>query len=167
MSKKFVILYATGIILLLLVGYFVYPTLYRYDKLGQQPVRINRITGVAERLGLNGWTTLASSKQVSGKPASADDLSKVKANLEYKYDSFVKTRNLKGNVYNGSDKDLQSLTVEISVKNSDGSLDSRKYRLNTAMGPVYSLKSSEMHSEIDIDLAGKSWSYKIVDAEFE
>jgi hypothetical protein len=28
---------------------------YRYDRFGQYPVRINRITGEAERLTVSGW----------------------------------------------------------------------------------------------------------------
>lgn len=36
----------------------VWPTIYRYDRLGISPVRINRITGKAWRLSSSGWELL-------------------------------------------------------------------------------------------------------------
>jgi len=38
----------------------VWPTLYRYDHLGNYPVRINRVTGDAEMLRPEGWAEMKS-----------------------------------------------------------------------------------------------------------
>ncbi|MCA0754883.1 hypothetical protein KP806_07460 [Paenibacillus sp. N4] len=47
---------------IILFGLFVYPTLYKYDKLEQQyPVKINRITGEVQILRGDGWITTADS----------------------------------------------------------------------------------------------------------
>lgn len=43
---------------IVLVSIFIYPTLYKYDKLDQKyPVKINRLTGKTEILTMNGWTS--------------------------------------------------------------------------------------------------------------
>lgn len=59
--KKELIRYAFISILLILVGLFVYPTMYRYDKFDQKiPVRINRVTGKTELLSTQGWMVATS-----------------------------------------------------------------------------------------------------------
>lgn len=53
--KKYII-YLVIPVSILLFGLFVYPTLYKYDKLDQKkPVMINRITGEAKILTSEGW----------------------------------------------------------------------------------------------------------------
>lgn len=43
-------------VIIVLVGIFVWPGIYKYDKMNQKwPVRINRITGTAEVLYQSGW----------------------------------------------------------------------------------------------------------------
>jgi hypothetical protein len=70
MQKEFV-KYGFLTIITILIFVFVYPTLYRYDKLDQKlPVRINRITGSAEILYTNGWTTATSTPIPTDKPIS-------------------------------------------------------------------------------------------------
>ncbi len=70
---------------LLAVGWFGWPTLFRYDKLAQQDgtqwVRIHRITGRTELLGTDGWVTVGRDEPVSreldpdsGGPRSIDEL---------------------------------------------------------------------------------------------
>jgi hypothetical protein len=46
---------ALGIVLLAVL---IWPTLYRYDRMYDRPVRINRITGTAQVLSASGWHTL-------------------------------------------------------------------------------------------------------------
>lgn len=63
--------YGTILIVAVLILSFVYPTIYRYDKYDQKiPVRINRITGKAEMLFLNGWAAATSTPtpQTTEKP---------------------------------------------------------------------------------------------------
>lgn len=48
----------TIILVIILIGIFIYPTLYKYDKLEQKyPVKINRLTGEADVLTTKGWVT--------------------------------------------------------------------------------------------------------------
>ncbi len=42
----------------------VWPTIYRYDRLRTSPVRINRLTGNAEKLGNNGWEKMEADENV-------------------------------------------------------------------------------------------------------
>lgn len=61
------------LIILGLFGVFVWPTRYRYDHMsiplvGSVPVRIDRITGEAESLGVGGWHKLG---EVPAKPSSS------------------------------------------------------------------------------------------------
>jgi len=48
----------TALYLTLLLAFlaWVYPTLYRYDHIGANPIRINRITGEIDFCTLQGWT---------------------------------------------------------------------------------------------------------------
>ena len=36
-------------------GLFVWPTPWRYDRIGKTPIRTNRVTGEVEYLNLQGW----------------------------------------------------------------------------------------------------------------
>lgn len=57
--KKELIRYFFILLLLVFVSLFIYPTLYKYDKLDQKyPVKINRITGKTNVLGLKGWVVV-------------------------------------------------------------------------------------------------------------
>lgn len=58
--KKELIRYFAITLVVILVGFFIYPTMYRYDKFDQKiPVRINRVTGKTEFLSLSGWQLAA------------------------------------------------------------------------------------------------------------
>jgi membrane protein implicated in regulation of membrane protease activity len=51
--------------------FFIWPTIYRYDHTSvygnRSVVRINRITGNAERLSLNGWVQMKTSDSTSNE----------------------------------------------------------------------------------------------------
>lgn len=89
----------------LLFGFAVYPTIYRYDKMDQKwPVRINRITGTAEMLSTRGWEKLSNNDDAA-KPAQAK-LSKQTEQIsrntkEIVIDDNVKLINLNVNERNG------------------------------------------------------------------
>lgn len=54
--RKEIVKYSAIIIIVMLFGLFVYPTMYQYDKLEQKfPVKINRITGESKVLTKQGW----------------------------------------------------------------------------------------------------------------
>lgn len=54
-----------GLIVLAVVLFtvFVYPTRYRYERFGQTVTRIDRITGCADYLELNGWQPMRSAER--------------------------------------------------------------------------------------------------------
>lgn len=56
-TKTVQIAVIVGFCLVLLFGWLVWPTPYRYDTMGTAriPIRINRMTGELERLGSYGW----------------------------------------------------------------------------------------------------------------
>ena len=56
-TKKRMII--VGIILVLLFGYFVWPTPYNYSQLQGIPIRVNKITGTTEIAGQKGWQPLS------------------------------------------------------------------------------------------------------------
>lgn len=73
--KKEYVRYGTLLIAIILFGLFVYPTLYRYDKLDQNlPVKINRITGATYVLHGLEW------KKVSNEPA-VDEVEQIKNDI--------------------------------------------------------------------------------------
>jgi hypothetical protein len=98
-----------------LFGWLVWPTLYRYDHetLGTRQasetllVRINRLTGDTEVLGPHGW-----SRPLSPQAVPSEGLTKVIITTA----SFDDSQNLVGNVYNGSDWTLTSLTFRVIAK---------------------------------------------------
>lgn len=76
MSKKYWQAAIVAAPLIILFGLFVYPTLYKYDKLEQNyPVKINRLTGDAEILSSEGWINVGESK------AAADRMEAYKAEI--------------------------------------------------------------------------------------
>ena len=55
-SSKIIIRYSFVLIGVIIFGLVIYPGLYKYEKLDQRfPVKINRITGDAKILTINGW----------------------------------------------------------------------------------------------------------------
>lgn len=105
-----------GLCLLLLLGWFVWPTPYRYDVLkrgdNSLPVRINRLTGNAEVLSSQGWTLLGADKTDKSKlkPLSQDELAKLEINL-----NIDKTGYFKGKIYNGNNFIVKNVVVTVSV----------------------------------------------------
>jgi len=72
--KKEIIKYLALIIIIVFIGLFIYPTIYRYDKLDQKwPIRINRITGNTEVLYTTGWKEIGVNKNStsSNQPVSS------------------------------------------------------------------------------------------------
>ncbi|AET60284.1 hypothetical protein HPL003_17700 [Paenibacillus terrae HPL-003] len=56
LNLKGISLYPFVLASIALFGLFIYPTLYKYDKLDQKyPVMINRLTGEAKILTQDGW----------------------------------------------------------------------------------------------------------------
>ncbi|MEK5374187.1 hypothetical protein [Paenibacillus sp. FSL P2-0173] len=65
---RIVSIYPLVLASILLFGLFIYPTMYKYDKLDQKyPVMINRFTGEAKILTQNGWQNTPDIDSALGK----------------------------------------------------------------------------------------------------
>lgn len=54
--KSKIISFVMAILFIIVFGIFIYPGIYKYDKLNQNiPVKINRFTGSTQILTVNGW----------------------------------------------------------------------------------------------------------------
>jgi hypothetical protein len=99
---------------LIICGILFWPTLYRYDKLGKFPVRINRITGYAEQLSTSGWWPIGYPKS---EAIPTNEMEKI----------IYKTKNIgsgyfEAEVYNGSDWNITEIKVNILAKYRDGTI---------------------------------------------
>lgn len=53
--KKIILITISTILIILIFSVTIYPTVYKYDKLGNYIVKINRLTGETNILTGNGW----------------------------------------------------------------------------------------------------------------
>ncbi|MCL5773134.1 MAG: hypothetical protein M1536_01980 [Firmicutes bacterium] len=175
-----IIISAVGVILLLLFIIFVWPTRYRYDRLQSWPVRIDRITGKTEILYEDGWKNAGSAGEgdkitpemlegfgeQQAAPTPQDEELPRSEIFKLAGQSQIIDNSLRCNIYNGSDWMVNEVTVEIIVKNSDGSnVLSRKYRLNR-YNYCEPLKSVEFYANVGFTLErGQTWSWQIVGAK--
>ena len=121
--KKQLISFAMVIVLVIVFGIFIYPGIYKYDKLNQNsPIRINRFTGEMKILTVNGWKDVTNNVATTANPSSSTffnkstvepaketpvvlgDISKIKIientfdnTLFYKIDCTVKNEDVLGN----------------------------------------------------------------------
>lgn len=57
--KSKIISFVMAILFIIVFGIFIYPGIYKYDKLNQNiPVKINRFTGSTQILTVNGWKSV-------------------------------------------------------------------------------------------------------------
>ena len=111
-------------ITLLIAGVLFWPTLYRYDKIGNSmPIRINRLTGYTEYFADGKWNPEEGHEKFTIQTLPVEEQAKVTGNasLKYPYGSFS------GKIYNGTEWTITELTFRIVVKEKDGS--ARWYRL--------------------------------------
>lgn len=183
--KKIVIRYLAITIIVVLFGVFIYPTMYKYDKMDQKwPVRINRITGKTEVLNQAGWQALSSNTETTDsidkgntpentlqdKKLPATDLSQITGNLSPEYDNLTNKYSLAGQIYNGTDVDISDIVIEVVVMKSDGSVDFTKKFRSTGAHPLSfgfpSLQTTE-YVKIDLDFkidSSTKWSWSVVEA---
>lgn len=127
MYKK-VILYVVSIISVTLILLFVYPTMYRYDKLDQKwPVKIHRVTGETQVLTNNGWTELGNIQEA--KTMSPKSPKNILAKSDFidpsattvKIGEFTISRlNIKGDVLTGeiindTEKDIGAARLRVET----------------------------------------------------
>lgn len=94
----------------LLFGAFLWPGVYRYDRLGDHPIRTNRITGAVQAFTENGWTSLGSGGRKESLPVPQDVLVKITGTGGFQYGTAFSAQ-----LYNGSDWTIYEIEYEISA----------------------------------------------------
>lgn len=119
----------------------VWPTMYRYDRLGISPVRVNRITGKAWRLSSSGWEQLIPSEPVySAQPEPvysalpAEELSKLTGTAGW---CGFGNNYLCISLYNGSNWVVKGVTVMVTLLENDGTVRwERKFYAAADIAPL-------------------------------
>lgn len=98
-------------------AYFIWPTPYRYDRLGPTPVRTNRFTGRSEQLTLQGWVAMEEQRKATRpeRSLSYDDLERLKLS-RCRYREPFGPPEIKCELYNGTDFEIKSITVRVVVQ---------------------------------------------------
>lgn len=123
-------------ITLLIAGMLFWPTLYRYEKIDFQGlstfVRINRLTGHTDHYVLGRWVAEgALEKQRESQPLPSEE----KALLIGK--ASLGPRMFNGEIYNGSDWNVTSLTFRVVAKEDSGSVRwDRKFKETVRINPL-------------------------------
>jgi hypothetical protein len=120
----------------LLAGVLFWPTLYRYEKMDFQGlstlVRINRLTGHTEYYMLGHW--------VAEKPQKKEKASQPLPSVEKALvigKASLGSKILNGEIYNGSDWTLTSVTFRVIAKEKSGSVRwDRKFRDTIRLNPL-------------------------------
>jgi hypothetical protein len=152
-TKKLLIVCGT----LLLAGLLFWPTLYRYEKMDFQGlstlVRINRLTGYTEHYMLGQWVPEKAQKkgwQSQLLPSSERSLLIAKASLG--------RRMFNGEIYNGSNWTITSLTFRVVAKEKSGSVRwDRKFRETVRINPLAASSFAVTVSEAE-DVGSFDWS---------
>lgn len=91
-------------------GWFVWPTRYRYDRLQDIPVRIDRLSGRAEGLGGRGWFPLKGADEATfNKELPASEVAKLRGQCQIDND----INRIECDIYNGSDWTIDSVTISL------------------------------------------------------
>ena len=117
-----------------LLGFFVWPTLYRYDHVKYNdcvfPVRINRITVETEILIPNrGWISQTPSPGPATSPLPSSELPKLEGNAKF---TGYGDDKLSCNIYNGTSYRVNEVTVHVQVTETGlvSPVIDRDYRLS-------------------------------------
>jgi len=120
----------------ILGGVLFWPTLYRYEKMDFQGlstlVRINRLAGHTEYYMLGQW--------VAEKPQKKEKASQPLPSVEKSLvigKATLGARMFNGEIYNGSDWTLTSVTFRVVAKEKSGSVRwDRKFRETNRLNPL-------------------------------
>jgi hypothetical protein len=175
---KSVVLWATGLTVLILFGLLVWPTLYRYDHmdLGEGrslPVRQNRVTGETEILYPNGWkiTSHSEASHQTNRDLTPEEISKVTVTPELEgVGGSSGWSSIKANTYNGlSELAVYEITIQVTVLDPNGQsiVDARPYRMMGEFGSVASpLRSTWFNVPLGFIIHSKDkWSWRLVGAK--
>ncbi len=162
-----------GVLLIIgVIGLFVWPTRYRYDRMKVQendlPVRIDRLTGRTEYLTLTGWMVVGNEKG-NGKSESDDqdlaglDLAKIAGTS-----SITNYGSMQFEAYNGSDQTVTEVTVRVTVYDVHGNqVLERLYRLLPEFGFGLAPKSSgKFQASLGFTIeSGQRWTFSVDSAK--
>lgn len=114
---------------------FIYPGIYKYDKLDQRmPVKINRLTGNTQVLVGTTWESVTDSED-----EKADQVQLLKAELNKSRESLKAevvdeiSSTIKAEVLKGLLSDIENLTVSIDQSNSEMQQELEKTRESIAV----------------------------------
>jgi hypothetical protein len=155
------------VVLAVLFLAYVWPTPYKYDRLGQIPVRTNRFTGAVERLTLNGWVqggapSLSSTQVDKEEQIPGAELEKIKCAYEVTNYGYLKCE-----AYNGSEWRVKELTARFIVWDLQSQvIADREYKLSR---DYYSGGDPQAASEFSANLGfkvleGQRWKVSITGA---
>ena len=148
---------------------FVWPTLYRYDRLAtgagrSLPVRMNRLTGHTEVLYPSGWVAASGTdnSQATERELSPEELSKIDARGELEgFGSHWNQARI--TVYNGTNLNLNEITVEITVPSQQ--ITARPYRMTNSYS-IHPQKTGIFEAYLGFDLEQYTqWSFRLVAAK--
>ena len=131
MTKNVIAFAFAGILTLLLVFWFIWPTPYYYTEIrlsdNTYPVRIQRLSGATHMLLPTGWINLESDRGLFAESSTAipaDDISQLSGSARIRGSSFI------ADIYNGSAWVVTNLEVQLTVKpHATFTLFSRRYRI--------------------------------------
>lgn len=113
LKRSSLILFGFALVAIILIGVLFWPTLYRYERMGQTVVRIRRVTGEAAILSGSSWVTREKPREVEPLPIGAQ--SKVTGNAGLSgFGSFS------GKLYNGSDWTITRAVFRVVAKEANG-----------------------------------------------
>lgn len=145
----------------------VWPTLYRYDRVNMSgdsyPVRTHRFSGKTEMLRIGtGWVEFKSSRSKTPTPVPMDELAKLDGRLSVTTYGWIKA-----NIYNGTNRDLDKVRVEVVVSEASGTEALRRvYELTSTGGNP--LSSSEFITECGFSLGKEqNYTWHLVSATWE
>ena len=134
---------------LLLAGVLFWPTLYRYEKMDFQGLstiaRINRLTGHTEYFMLGQW--------VAEKPQKKEKTSEPLPSVEKPLvigKATLDGRMFNGEIYNGSNWTVTSITFRVVAKDKSGSVRwDRKFKETTRLNPLAASYFSVTVTEVE------------------
>lgn len=159
-------------VLLLIVGVLaltVWPSLYRYDRVTSQgstyPIRTQRFSGKTERLySGGGWVDITrhSKDTTQSIPVPSEEVDKLGGELS------IKNREIGANIYNGTDRDLNTVIMLIYFFDENGTeCHQNKYELHTS-SEAKPFASSLFEGSCEIsDDKYKTFGSRIVSATWE
>ena len=119
-------------ITLLIAGILFWPTLYRYDKIGNAiPIRINRITGYTEYFADGKWNPEARQGKTTIQTLPEFEQVNVTGKASLEYGTFS------GDIYNGSEWTITELVFRVVAKEKDDSIRwDRKFKRSIIINPL-------------------------------